>query len=144
MKGEEENKTEHVLPIKEEELTFYDHLVNKKDSARKEVISKPVIKEQKEQNEGAKKSKIEQVKKSIFGFSVQVVALKDKGETEKIVKRLQRLGYQAYSYQTLINGNLFYRVRCGPFSTVAEARTCAKRLADSENLKPFIVYPPNN
>ena len=141
LKGEKENKPERVQPIKEEELTFYDHLVNKRDSARKEVISKPVIKEQKE---GAKKSKIEQVKKSILGYSVQVVALKDKGETEKIVKRLQRLGYQAYSYQTLINGTLFYRVRCGPFSTVAEAKTCAKRLADSENLKPFIVYPPNN
>jgi cell division septation protein DedD len=141
---ESENRTEQILPIKEEELTFYDHLVNKKDSARKEVISRPVIKEQKKQDESAKNSKIDRVRESILGYSVQVVALKDKGETEKIVKRLQRLGYQAYYYQTLINGTLFYRVRCGPFSTLAGAKSCARSLAERENLKPFIVYPPNN
>jgi septal ring-binding cell division protein DamX len=142
--GRQEPKTKQVLSIKEEELTFYDHLVIKKDSATKEIITKPVIKDQKKPEEKAQARKIEQVKKSILDYSVQVVALKDKGEAKKIVKRLQQLGHQAYYYRILINGTLFYRVRCGPFSTVVEARTCAKRLAATIHLKPFIVYPPHN
>jgi cell division septation protein DedD len=78
------------------------------------------------------------------GYSVQIAALQDKGKTEKIVERLAGLGYRAYYRQTVINGETFYRVRCGPFATIEEARDYAKRLTTREGFKPFIVYPGGN
>ena len=132
---------EKRLPIREEDLTFYNQLVNKKNSIQKERLAQPSAKKQ---ESTIKNKKIERVKETIRGYSVQVAALKDNGETEKMVEKLKRLGYQAYFYQTLINSTVFYRIRCGPFATVEEAKRCAKRLTDKERLKPFIVYPPKD
>ena len=135
---EEEKTTDLVEPLKEEELTFYDQLVNKKERAKKEVTSLHSVKEP-----DGKRSQTQawQGEEDSRHYSVQVIALKDKEKTEQMVERLSTLGYQAYYYQTLVNGEIFYRVRCGPFYTVQEAKKYAERLTDREGLKPFIVYP---
>ncbi len=135
---EEEKTTDHVEPIKEEELTFYNQLVNKKERAKKDVTSQVSVKEPVRKR---KQTQVWQGEEDSRHYSVQVIALKDKEKTEQMVERLSRLGYQAYYYQTLINGETLYRVRCGPFYTIREAKKYAKRLADREGLKPFIVYP---
>ena len=141
MKDKENKTIDHPRPIREEELTFYDQLVDKKERAKKKMLAKPLLKAQ---EETSKKTKIEQIKEDIRNHSVQVAALKDKMKTEEIVERLTRLGYPAYYYKTLINGKMFYRIRCGPFPTIEEAKRCAKRLADEEGFKPFVVYLTNN
>jgi len=141
MKDKEKKEIDHPMPIKEEELSFYNKLVDKKDRAKKKLLAKPLLRDQ---DRTPKKTKVAQIKEDKRDHSIQVAALQDKMKTEKMVERLTRLGYPAYYYQTLINGKKYYRVRCGPFPTVGEARKCAKRLADKEGFKPFIVYPKNN
>jgi cell division protein FtsN len=134
---EEEEKVEidHPGPIGEEELTFYNRLISKKEETKKGARSSHVLKDQ------GKKAKVEQLKEEISGYSVQVAALKGKGKAEKMVERLVRLGYPAYYYQTLINDVIYYRIRCGPFQKIEEANKSAKRLTDKEGFKPFIIYP---
>ncbi len=138
VKDEEVKEKDNLKPIKEEELTFYNHLIDKKEKAKKEVLPEPLLKDQ---DRTTKKTKVEQLKEDIRNYSVQVAALKDKGRTEKLAERLTRLGYPAYYNQSLIKGEMYYRIRCGPFPNIEEARKCAKRLADKEGFKSFIVYP---
>ena len=135
---DEKKKNDHLKPIKEEELTFYKELVDKKDKAKKRVISKSFLKDQDRETE---KTKVTQSKEDVWSYIVQVAALKDKGEAGKMVGRLTRLGYPAYYYKSFINGEMYFRVRCGPFSNIDEAKKYARRLADKEAFKPFIVYP---
>ncbi len=140
VKDEEKKKNEHVKPIKEDELSFYDQLVDKKEKAKKKIPPSTLLKDQVKKIE---KTKAVQLKEDTRNYSVQVAALKNKVKTEKMVERLTRLGYLAYYYQILINGEMFYRIRCGPFSNIEEAKKYAKRLADKEGFKPFIIYPSN-
>ena len=140
VKDETEKKNEHVTPIKIDELSFYNHLINKKENAKKKAPTATLSKNQVKKIE---KTKLGKLKQEIRGYSIQVAALKDKAKTKKMVERLTRLGYQAYYYQILINGEMFYRVRCGPFSNIEKAKKNSKRLTDKEGFKPFIVYPNN-
>jgi len=140
VKDETEKKNDHVSPIKIDELSFYNHLIDKKENAKKKAPPATLSKNQVKKIE---KTKLGQLKQEIRGYSIQVAALKDKAKTKKMVERLTRLGYQAYYYQILINGEMFYRVRCGPFSNIEKAKKNAKRLTDKEGFKPFIVYPNN-
>jgi len=137
-KDEEEKKIDNLMPIKEEELTFYNQLIYKKDVAKKKVLPKPPSKDQ---DRTTKKTKVGKLRKDIRNYNVQVAALKDEGKTVKMVESLTGLGYPAYYYQTLINGEMYYRIRCGPFPNMEEAKKWAKRLADKEGFKPFIIYP---
>jgi cell division septation protein DedD len=136
-----ETTADHFEPIKEEDLTFYDQLVPKEERVRKEVTAEPpasarVIKK--------KATPLKGTSEKSHRYSVQIAALQDKGKTEEMVERLAGLGYRAYYRQTVINGETFYRVRCGPFNTIDEARDYAKRLTAREGFKPFIVYPDGN
>jgi cell division septation protein DedD len=138
--AEEKQAAENLEPITEEELTFYEQLVHKRDSATKEEIPHLSTK-QAETKTDVRRTK--QAEEPARHYSVQVAAFKDKAKTEQMVARLSSLGYQAYYYQTLIHGEMFYRVRCGPFYSIREAKRYAKRLAESEGFKPFIIYPDN-
>lgn len=140
MKDETEKKNEHVSPIKIDELSFYNHLIDKKEEAKKKAPPATLSKNQVKKIE---KTKLGQLKQKMRSYSIQVAALKDKAKTKKMVERLTRLGYQAYYYQILINGEMYYRIRCGPFSNIEEAKQYATRLANNEGFKPFIVYPNN-
>jgi cell division protein FtsN len=136
---EKGNKAKHVPLIKEEELTFYNQLTDKKSKARSEP---PPQAHPRDQVRPQKRAKIAQGETDKAGkYRVQVAALKDKGKTEEMVERLIKSGYPAYSYKTLINGTVYYRIRCGPFTTVDQAKSFAARLIEKEGFKPFIVYP---
>ena len=60
-----------------------------------------------------------------------------------MVESLTRLGYQAYYYEAMVNGEIFYRVRCGPYPNIEEAKKHAKMLADIKGFKPFLIHPTN-
>jgi hypothetical protein len=138
VKDEERIKDEHVPLIREEELTFYKELIDKKERAKKEVLPQGPPQDQGGPAPGIK---IPQKTEEAGTYSVQVAALKDREKTEKLVDRLLRSGYSAYYYQVLINGEAYYRVRCGPFATVDQAKGFEKRLVEEEGFKPYIVYP---
>ena len=136
-----EATAEHFEPIKEEDLSFYDQLAHKEETAKKVVTAEPPVSARVVKK---KATPLRGTDEKSHSYSVQIAALQDKGKTEKLVKRLAGSGYRAYYRQTVINGETFYRVRCGPFSTVEEARDYAKRLTAREGFKPFIVYPDGN
>jgi cell division protein FtsN len=140
VKDETEKKNEDISPIKIDELSFYNHLIDKKEKAKKKAPPAALPKEQIKEIE---KKQLGQLKKELRSYSIQVAALKDEAKTKKMVERLTTLGYQAYYYQIVINGDMYYRIRCGPFSTIEKAKQYAKRLANKEGFKPFIVYPHN-
>lgn len=137
-KDVEEEAIHHLMPLKDEELTFYEKLVSKKETTKKRLLSDRFSKDQ------DKKKEVSRLPDDTRSYSVQVAALKDKGKTEELVERLTRLGYQAYYYQTLINGEIYYRIRCGPFPNLKEVRECAKRLAEREGFEPFIIHPSSS
>ena len=138
VKDETETKNEHVSPIKIDELSFYNHLVDKKEKAKNKALPPSLPKKKVKKIE---KKQLGQLKQEIRSYSIQVAALKDEEKTKKMVERLTTLGYQVYYYQIVINGEKYYRIRCGPFSTIAKAKQYAKKLANKEGFKPFIVYP---
>ena len=148
-----------VLPIKEEELTFYKELTQKKEIAMEKTLLNATLNEKKAKPEkpspkpeklskgkgvSTTKEKVKRIRESILNYNVQVAALKNKGDSKRMVKKLTSRGYPAYYYQTLINGELYYRIRCGPFSTLTEAKKYAKRLSDNEGFQPFIIHPNQN
>jgi cell division protein FtsN len=137
-KDVEEGAIHHVIPLREEELTFYDQLVSKKQRTKRQLLSDSFPKDQ------DKKREVSHIPDDTGSYNLQVAALKDKGKTEELVKRLTRLGYPAYYYQTMINDKIYYRIRCGPFPTLEQVRECAKRLADKDGFKPFIIHPSSN
>jgi len=156
---EEMMPSKSVMPIKEEELTFYKELTEKKEIAKDKTPLKPVENEKQPKPEAPSlapdkvdkkedlvtaEEKIKRIRERIHNYNVQVAALKNIDDSKDMVKKLINLGYPAYYYQTSVKGESYYRVRCGPFSTLEEAKKHAKRLSDKEGFTPFIVKPTQN
>lgn len=139
-------QNKEVLPIEEKELTFYKQLTHKKEMAIEKSLSESVLNDKdeekkKDQKKISTKTKIERLRKNIHNYNIQVAALEDEKTSKNLVKRLIKSGYPAYYFQTLIKGKIYYRIRCGPFSTIQETRKYAKLLSNKEGFKPFIIYP---
>jgi cell division septation protein DedD len=132
------NEADHEPRIKEEELTFYNRLTDTEGPAKREPSPQAP---REEQLKPPKKTTPQEAQGKDGGYNVQVAALNDRGRTEQLVERLSKAGYPAYYYKTLINGKVYYRVRCGPFPNADQARKLAARLSEKERFKPFIVYP---
>jgi cell division septation protein DedD len=131
-------KANHAPLIKEEELTFYNRLTDTKSAVR----SEPSVQAPREEPPDPPK-KMEMTQEDpdkLVGYRIQVAALKDRKKTEKLVEGLIKAGYPAYYSKTLIKGEVYYRVRCGPLSNADQAKSIAARLREKEGLKPFIVY----
>jgi DedD protein len=62
------------------------------------------------------------------GYNIQIQAVMDKSGADAMVAKLQRMGYQAYTMETQIGGQTWYRVRVGPYPTEAEAKAAEERL----------------
>jgi cell division protein FtsN len=131
-------KANHVPLIKEEELSFYNRLTDTKSLTRSEP---PAQAPREERPEPSKKMNMAQeFPDKLGGYHVQVAALKDREKTEQMVEGLIKAGYPAYYSKTLIKGEVYYRVRCGPLSNADQAKSLAARLSEKEGFKPFIVY----
>ncbi len=70
-------------------------------------------------------------------FTIQVVALKTRGDANKLVNRLATKGYRAYLEDGGASG--LYRVRVGRFADRSEAERISQRLRDVEKFKPYIT-----
>ena len=70
------------------------------------------------------------------GFAVQVAAVRDRTEADKIAARLKAKGYPAYVTSPAPG---MFRVRVGKFQQQREAAATAERLKKEEEFKPWIT-----
>jgi cell division septation protein DedD len=73
------------------------------------------------------------------GFTVQVTALKSKGDADAIAERLQSKGYRAYVVAPEGGGQVVYKVRVGMNMQRPEAEQIMARLKTEEKFQPWIT-----
>lgn len=73
------------------------------------------------------------------GFSIQVAALRERGEADTIVRRLAGKGYPAYVVAPAKGSATIFRVRVGKYKDRREADTVAAKLQKEEQFKPWVV-----
>jgi len=75
-----------------------------------------------------------------FNFTIQVASFKDQKDADRLVKKLKKRKYQAYSAIGAIPGKgIWYRVRVGYFKTRADATQILTRLK-KERRKAFLIH----
>jgi cell division septation protein DedD len=72
-------------------------------------------------------------------YSIQVAALRERGEADTIVKRLASKGYPAYVLAPTQGSASIFRVRVGKYKDRREADTVAAKLQKEEQFKPWVV-----
>jgi cell division septation protein DedD len=73
------------------------------------------------------------------GFSIQVAAVLERSEADRIVARLVNEGYSGYAIRGQGSAANYFRVRVGAFKDRQAAEEVAARLQRSEGVKPWIV-----
>ena len=73
------------------------------------------------------------------GFTVQVAAVKERGEADTIARRLSTKGYPAYVMAPASGAPRVYRVRVGKFKDRQQAESVAGRLEKEEQFRPWIT-----
>ena len=73
------------------------------------------------------------------GFAIQVAAVRERDEADRMVARLVNEGYSGYLVRGQGAAADFYRVRVGAFKNRQEAEEVAAKLERSEGVKPWIV-----
>lgn len=72
-------------------------------------------------------------------WTVQVAALRQRGEADAIARRLTRKGFDAYVLAPSGRASRVYRVRVGHFASRDEADRMKNRLAREEQFKPWVT-----
>jgi DedD protein len=72
------------------------------------------------------------------GFTIQVTALGQRAEADRIARNLAGKGYPAYVVPPDSGAPAVFRVRVGKFKDRREAETVAARLTKEEQFKPWI------
>jgi hypothetical protein len=73
------------------------------------------------------------------GFAIQVAAVLERSEADRIVARLVNEGYSGYAIRGEGSAANYFRVRVGAFKDRQTAEEVAARLQRSEGVKPWIV-----
>jgi cell division septation protein DedD len=73
------------------------------------------------------------------GFAVQVAAVRERDEADRMVAKLVTQGYSGYLIRGQGAAADFYRVRVGAFKDRQAAEEVAARLERAEGVKPWIV-----
>jgi len=63
-------------------------------------------------------------------YNIQIEAVMDKSGADEMVSRLKSLGYNAQEMKVALNGQVWYRVRIGPYASADEATAAQNRLRD--------------
>jgi len=138
----------------EPDLAFYDALANKKAETKNDwepqekssLEKKPDQRPLKDRDVNITDQKafkdegvlIQASEKRENLYTVQIASIEDKEKAEKLVIDLIGKGYDAYSYEADLNGKIYYRVRCGRFSSRQEASEYAQTLEKKAGLKGFV------
>jgi cell division septation protein DedD len=152
------NKASNSRPEKKEEedpkLAFYERLSSKRNEVRLRVqppedgTGAPDERRVEGSAAGAFKSDPKENRQTLNKpvtsaedkprYTVQLASLGEKGRAETMVKGLIGRGYDAFFYEAVVGGKIFYRVRCGKFMTREEAGEHARKLAQEAGLKGFV------
>lgn len=73
------------------------------------------------------------------GLAIQVAAVRDRADADRIANRLIGRGYKAYVLAPAAGTPAVYRVRVGKFTEQREADSVAARLKKEEQFQPWIV-----
>ena len=90
----------------------------------------------------SQKSRGSQTKKKILKtfYSLQVASLRNPQEAQRYARKLRARGYEAFVRKVnLKDKGIWYRVHVGRFNSLSEASRFAKKLAQKEGLKSFVV-----
>jgi len=63
-------------------------------------------------------------------YNIQIEAVMDKSGADEMVSRLKALGYNAQEAKTTVNGEIWYRVRVGPYASADEATAAQNKLRE--------------
>ena len=63
-------------------------------------------------------------------FNIQIEAVMDRDGAQQMVQRLQSLGYPAAAETTDIDGQIWYRVKVGPYDSQDEAQAAQQKLRE--------------
>jgi cell division septation protein DedD len=64
------------------------------------------------------------------GYNIQIEAVMDKSGADEMVARLRSLGYNAQEVKTPLNGQVWYRVRVGPYASADDATAAQNQLRE--------------
>jgi DedD protein len=64
------------------------------------------------------------------GYNIQIEAVMDKSGADEMVARLKSLGYNAQEVKTPLNGQVWYRVRVGPYASADDANAAQNQLRE--------------
>jgi DedD protein len=64
------------------------------------------------------------------GYNIQIEAVMDKSGADEMVSRLKGLGYNAQEVKTPLNGQVWYRVRVGPYASADDATAAQNQLRE--------------
>lgn len=71
-------------------------------------------------------------------YTIQIAAYKDFKDAVTQMAQLEKKGFKSYREKTSINGETWYRVRAGSFSTLDEAKAFVKKL-EKARIKGLII-----
>ncbi len=78
-------------------------------------------------------------KKVVSGYSIQVASFKSKKGAVALVEKLKKRGYPVYYKKAVLSGGTFWRVRVGPFSSMALALKTRSSLIQEGYADCFLV-----
>ena len=61
-------------------------------------------------------------------YNIQIEAVMDRSGADQMVSRLRSLGYNSYEVPAIIGGQVWYRVRVGPYETEEDAKAAQEKL----------------
>ena len=141
-KSDAEKEAEKIS--KKLDLDFYETLTEKKEQARlKNTVPDPVQIKETQTESIAKEETVVTDKGSTI--TLQVASLKDPKKAEKLIHRLQKKGYDAYSLTVQIPGRgMWHRVCVGHFNSSTETQNILNRLRQEEKFDPIVLKTTEN
>jgi septal ring-binding cell division protein DamX len=139
---------------KNPKFVFYDELSNKKKVAADEnrltphnkkvkkvpnsKIHEPRTKARTDFPEGHGTTS-DPLSSSTGRYTLQLASLESQSQAVRFTSKLIDRGYPAYFYELVINGKIYYRVRCGRFETRKKAMEFNQMIYDKEKIKGYVT-----
>jgi hypothetical protein len=123
-------------PDPDPKLVFYEKLSVKKEEAKKKDLP-----DRKKRGLVKKLNINEQFTSppvNAVHYTIQLASLKDKNMAQRLIKQLISRGYPAYLHQAKVKGTIYYRIRCGRFSSIDEADDLTGKIASETGLNGFV------
>ncbi len=126
-------------------LEFYEELCAKKETAtRNSRKNRPGTRESAPEKDPVAVTDKKTVRHKTLGkcdrgYLLQIGSFQDKNRARDLTRKLAEKDYHAFFSKADVDGKTFYRVKCGPFNTVAKADELKRVLAAREKIKGFVT-----